>query len=100
MASVNKILERMRQTKHGFHSTDLDRVYTKYGFKKREGGNHTVYKHSRFPELRATVARHTTVGAAYVEDLIQNINRLQELLATAQDETDEQAEPLDAVTQE
>jgi hypothetical protein len=61
------------------------------GFVREEGGNHTLYKHSVYPELRATVKRHTgDLPPGYAQHAVQTIRRLKELQAAeeAEDEQD------------
>lgn len=74
------LLERMVRSKAGWGWADLDRLYTSFGFDKREGGKHTVYSHpSDRRTLRATVARHGSIPTGYVQTAIKLIRHLQAL---------------------
>lgn len=79
MSDKDKLLERMRRSKAGWKFNDLDNLYTKFGFEKHEGSKHTMYIHPEFPELRATVARHKSLPAGYIQFAIKLIDRLREL---------------------
>lgn len=68
----------MRRTKHGWGCDDLHSLYIGYGFGCREGEKHRVYIHREYPELRATVARHSDLPAGYVQYAISLIDRLSE----------------------
>lgn len=75
-----KLLEAMTQSQAGWGFGDLDRLYTSFGFDKREGGKHTVYTHQTDPlTLRATVARHRSLPKGYVHRAVKLILRLKEL---------------------
>lgn len=69
-----KLRVRMSASKSGWGWKDLDRLYTSYGFVKREGGKHTVYWHPDRPGLLATVARHGSLPAGYVRTALRLIN--------------------------
>jgi hypothetical protein len=74
------LLARMVRTKAGWRYRDLDRLYTSFGFDKREGGNHTVYSHRRDPrELRTTVSRHRSLPVGYVQTAVRLIRLLETL---------------------
>lgn len=70
-------MARMRQSKTGWGFNDLDALYRGFGFEVREGGKHTMYIHPRFPELRATVARHRSLPIGYVQHAIRLIEELE-----------------------
>ncbi len=75
-----KLFERMTASRAGWGWHDLDRLYTSFGFEKREGGKHTVYRHPAYPaELRATVARHRSLPTGYISTAVRKISRLKEL---------------------
>jgi len=79
MSKAEKIFEKMKNSKHGWTPDDLHKVYTGFGFKFREGGNHTIYYHPDHPELMATVARHSNIVVGYIQTAIKLIVKLQEL---------------------
>ena len=79
MSRAEKLLERMRNTKAGWGADDLNTLYVGYGFESREGGGHTIYIHSKYPELRATVARHGSLAVGYIQHAISLIEKLHEL---------------------
>lgn len=62
MASGKKLLEKMRGAPAGHVPSDFERLFTHYGFKKREGKNHTTYRHElQPPGAVVTVPRHRPV---------------------------------------
>lgn len=70
-----KLLASMRRSKTGWGWNDLDRLYTSFGFTKREGGKHTVYKFPPSPTLRAVVARHRSLPVGYVSTALRLIDK-------------------------
>lgn len=75
----DSLLARMMRSKAGWGSRDLERLYLSYGFVKREGARHTVYTHAADPlNLRATVARHSTLPKGYIQTALRLIARLAE----------------------
>lgn len=79
MSSADKLLEKMRQSKYGWGYNDLHRLYQGFGFKFREGSDHTVYYHPAYPTLIATVARHRSLAVGYVQTALKLIDELQRL---------------------
>ncbi|CAN5812510.1 hypothetical protein BH23GEM7_BH23GEM7_14200 [soil metagenome] len=74
------LLARMMRSKAGWGQADLERLYLSFGFDKREGGKHSVYVHPADPrQLRATVARHTSLPTGYVQTAIRLIRLLKEI---------------------
>lgn len=79
MSSADKLFIRMLQSKTGWGFNDLDSLYRGFGFEVREGGKHTMYIHPKFPELRATVARHRSLPVGYIQHALQLIEKLKDL---------------------
>jgi predicted RNA binding protein YcfA (HicA-like mRNA interferase family) len=75
-SAAEKLLERMRQSKHGWGQDDLHQLYVGFGFAYRDKGKHRVYTHPRRPELIATVARHNKLPIGYIQHAIALIDRL------------------------
>ncbi len=72
-----KLRRKMRRSPAGWRLRQLHRLYTSYGFSRREGSRHVIYHHPEYPELRATVARHDPVRNVYVRDALNLIDRLE-----------------------
>jgi hypothetical protein len=68
----------MRRSLSGWGSDDLATLYEGFGFTRREGANHTIYSHPKYPDLYATVGRHTELAKGYVETAIKRIDTLRE----------------------
>ena len=81
MASVERLLERMRRSKAGWRLADLEKLYVGLGFEAREGGKHRIYIHPEFPELRATVTRSRSLAKGYIEHALHLAKRLKEMEA-------------------
>ena len=79
MSQADKLLERMKNSKAGWGADDLHALYVGFGFEFREGGRHVIYIHPKFPELRATVARHKTLAIGYIQHAISLIEKLKDL---------------------
>ncbi len=75
-SAADKLLDRMRQSKHGWGMDDLQRLYVGFGFSYRDKGKHRMYTHPRHPELMATVARHSKLPIGYVQHAISLMDRL------------------------
>jgi hypothetical protein len=79
MSKAEKILEKMKNSKHGWTSEDLHKVYIGYGFKFREGGKHIIYYHPEHHELMATVARQGVLVVGYIQTALKLIDQLEKL---------------------
>ena len=79
MNPAEKILVRMRGTKHGWGYEDLKHLYLGFGFEIDEGGKHALFIHPKYPQLRATVGRHRSLAVGYVQYAIRTIDELQKL---------------------
>lgn len=88
MSKADKLLERMRNSKAGWSADDLHALYVGFGFDFREGGKHIIYIHPEFPELRATVARHSSLAIGYIQTAIRLIDSLKKLQGEAINEND------------
>jgi hypothetical protein len=78
-SKASKLLERMRRSKSGWKRSDLEKLYTGFGFIITDGAKHDIVKHPDFPELRSTLPRHNLVNKAYVQQAIDLIDKLKEL---------------------
>ena len=74
--AAERLLARMRVSKSGWSQGDLRRLYLGFGFEVDEGGNHTLYIHPVFPQLRATVPRHSPLPIAYANHAVKLIDEL------------------------
>ncbi len=73
------LLARMVRTKADWGPEDLERLYTSFGFAKREGAKHTLYVHAADPQkLRATVARHRPLPSGYIRTAVQLVRHLKQ----------------------
>jgi len=79
MSKAEKLLEKMKHTKHGWTPDDLHTLYTGFGFTYREGGNHRIYHHPNYPNMMVTVARHGSLVVGYIQFAIKMVERLKEL---------------------
>lgn len=91
-SKARKLLERMRQSKANWRRADLDTLYEGFGFVIRHGGSHDIVKHPEFPELRATLPRHSFLAKGYVEFAVKLIDRLLELRKEMEDEPESDGE--------
>ena len=75
MPRGERLLQSLKDSKADVGSRTLDRLYTSFGFDKREGGKHIIYFHPRYPWLQASVSRkkkgmaigHVTTAIKLVE---------------------------------
>lgn len=83
--SARRLLARMRRSPNGWSADDFARLYGGFGFSVREGANHTVYIHPKYPQLRATVARHGELATGYARHAVRTIDALLALQASEQE---------------
>ena len=74
-----KLLEQMRGSKAGWGRRDLDRLYKSFGFHIRHGSAHDIVIHPKYPFLRATLPRHSSLARGYVEYAVKLVDKLMEL---------------------
>jgi hypothetical protein len=74
------LLERMRRTRSGWGEDDMDRLYRSFGFREitRSRAPHRVYVHPDYPDLRATVARKSSLPKGYATTAVRLIDKLLE----------------------
>ena len=77
MSRGDKLLERMRRTKHGWRPADLEAAYEAAGFKQKRSTKHDGYYHPKYPHLRTTVTLSDPVKADYVVDLLELVAQLE-----------------------
>jgi hypothetical protein len=79
MDGDEKLRERMQRSKAGWGQNDLETLYLSYGFTFRDGGPHRIYKHLKYPILRATVSRHSDLPIGYVQTALKLIRQLEQM---------------------
>jgi hypothetical protein len=77
--AAERLLEDMRRSKQGWGPDDLHTLYLGFGFWCREGAKHRVYIHGEYPQLRATVARHSPLPIGYVQRALSLIDQAAQL---------------------
>ncbi len=79
-ATGERLLARMQQTKNGWRPRDLAKLYSAFGFEQEEGKKHTLYTHSKYPTLMATVTRGSSVlPTGYVDTAVKLVEQLKGL---------------------
>jgi predicted RNA binding protein YcfA (HicA-like mRNA interferase family) len=76
MSKADDLLDRMRRTEAGWGPEDIGRLYEGFGFDRKEGSNHTIYRHPDETDLRATVPRHHRLATVYARDAVANVEQL------------------------
>lgn len=79
MSSIDRLLERMQRSKAGWRFTDLEKVYLGLGFEAYEGAKHRLYIHPKFPQLRATVTRSSSLPIGYISHALRLAEKLKRL---------------------
>lgn len=74
-----KLRRKLARTTQGCRERELHRLYTSYGFEKKEGGRHTIFKHPDCPQLIGIVARHRYLHRSYVTDALKLLDLLDTL---------------------
>ena len=77
-----ELLERMKQSGHGWTSAKIAQVYTGFGFSVREGGKHIIVSHPVFTTLNQSIT-YGKPDAGYVDSLIDMIEDADTLYAAA-----------------
>lgn len=79
-ARAHKLLERARGSAAGWTRNDLNRLYLAFGFVIESGSKHDVVKHPDYPQLRATLPRHTgDLALGYISYAVRLIEGLSKL---------------------
>ncbi|MCM2303447.1 MAG: hypothetical protein NDJ72_02000 [Elusimicrobia bacterium] len=76
-----KLRADMENNKSGWGQSDLDTLYTGYGFVLRQGGKHRMYYHPVFPELHASVSRQNDLPPGYAHSAMKLLVELERLTA-------------------
>ena len=76
---ATKLLQSMRQATNNWSLSDLQTLYFGFGFEIRHGSNHDVVKHPEYPQLRATLPRHSSIAKGYISFAVKLIDQLQQL---------------------
>jgi predicted RNA binding protein YcfA (HicA-like mRNA interferase family) len=89
---AEKLLQKARQTKAGWSSDDLIKLYKGFGFEIRQAqGSHVVISHPKYEGLTALIAVHAKeLSKAYVVKAVKNIDHALELEAAEQEENEEE----------
>ena len=85
MDNAEKILARMRQTKHGWKPRDFKRLYTGFGFVLEESTKHTTYIHDEYGII-TQVARHRKLAPSYADDAVRFVDQVKARIQQAQDD--------------
>ena len=80
MRRRRKLRERLARAGE-CQSRELHQLYASYGFDRREGGKHVVYRHGRHRKLRATVARQGSLNVGYIRTAIRLLEQLERIEA-------------------
>ena len=66
----------MQASQSGWGEEDFETLYSGFGFYSREG-NHRVYYHTDYPELRpATVGRHRQLARGYADTALKRVQHV------------------------
>lgn len=79
--SAQKLREDMENNKSGWGQSDLDDLYTGFGFELRQGGKHRMYTHPFFPQLHQSVSRQNDLPPGYAQSALKLIAELERLTA-------------------
>lgn len=73
MSSAENIYAKMHRTKNGYGYRDFETLYLGYGFRKKEGGDHTLYFHELL-RRPMSVPRHNELPIGYVRAAVKAID--------------------------
>ncbi len=76
-----KLRADMENNKSGWGQSDLDTLYTGYGFVLRQGGKHRMYYHPAFPQLHQSVSRQNDLPPGYAQSALKLLVELERLTA-------------------
>lgn len=79
--NAEKLRADMENNKSGWGQSDLDALYTGYGFVLRQGNKHRFYSHPYFPQLHDSVSRQNDLPPGYAASALKNIAELERLTA-------------------
>ncbi len=75
MKGDRKLLDALKRSKADVGFRQLDRLYTSFGFVRREGKRHVIYTHPRHPQLQAAVSRKRSLAVGHVTTAIRLVER-------------------------
>jgi hypothetical protein len=79
-SKAEKLLEQMRNSKKSWKRTDLEALYTGFGFViSSTTGGHDKVTHPDFPQLITSLPRHRKIAIYNVVQAIRLIDKLKEL---------------------
>lgn len=76
-----KLRADMENNKSGWGQSDLDTLYSGYGFVLRQGGKHRMYYHPAFPQLHQSVSRQNDLPPGYAQSALKLLVELERLTA-------------------
>lgn len=79
--NAEKLRADMENNKSGWGQSDIDALYTGYGFVLRQGNKHRFYSHPYFPQLHDSVSRQNDLPPGYASSALKNIAELERLTA-------------------
>lgn len=75
MSRGGALLQRARTSNGGWRMRELERLYRQYGFESEPGGKHILFKHSKYPQLWATVTNSSgELPTGYVATAVKRID--------------------------
>jgi hypothetical protein len=77
---AKKLLESMRRSSANWKRSDLDSLYTGFGFVIIHSGKHDTVKHPQYPHLLTRLPRHKVLAKAYVKQAVELVDKLIELM--------------------
>ena len=83
--SATRLLLAMSRSAAGWSAHDVDTLLVGFGFRKRDSGAHTFYRHPEHPDLALAVPRSRKVRPYVVTDAVRLVGRV---LASAAEESE------------
>jgi hypothetical protein len=75
---AEKLLERMRNSPSGWGQSDFEHLLKGFGFDCRQG-KHSIYYHTKYPNLLISVPRHNSLKEWVARDAVKLIDELKKL---------------------
>jgi hypothetical protein len=88
-SNASKLLDKARRSSSGWRRTEIDALFTRFGFVIENRTRHDIAYHPDYLELKLMLPRHRMVNHVYVEKAVKLIDRLLELQAEKGEENNE-----------
>jgi hypothetical protein len=74
--NADKLLDKARRSASGWRRTELDNLFTAFGFVVEPRTKHDIAFHETYIQLKMMLPRHRSVNPIYVKKAVELIEKL------------------------